>query len=59
VPDVPSGEPRGHRPGLVGVPVGFSLDRLFRFLKALGRDVEIVIRPADRPEGARTQVISD
>src|SRR6516164_3749002 len=25
---------------------GFSTDRLFRFLNALGRDVEIVIRPA-------------
>jgi predicted XRE-type DNA-binding protein len=24
---------------------GFSTDRLFRFLNALGRDVEIVIRP--------------
>jgi predicted XRE-type DNA-binding protein len=36
---------------------GFSLDRLFRFLNALGRDIEIVVRPADRPEGARTRVI--
>ncbi len=25
---------------------GFSTDRLFRFLNALGRDVEIIIRPA-------------
>jgi predicted XRE-type DNA-binding protein len=25
---------------------GFSTDRLFRFLNALGREVEIVIRPA-------------
>jgi predicted XRE-type DNA-binding protein len=27
---------------------GFSSDRLFRFLNALGRDVEIVIRPRGR-----------
>ena len=27
---------------------GFSSDRLFRFLNALGRDVEIVIRPKRR-----------
>ena len=27
---------------------GFSTDRLFRFLNALGRDVEIVIRPKPR-----------
>jgi len=26
---------------------GFSIDRLLRFLNALGRDVEIVISPAD------------
>jgi predicted XRE-type DNA-binding protein len=38
---------------------GFSLDRLFRFLNALGRDVEIVIRPADRAGEARTRVIAD
>jgi predicted XRE-type DNA-binding protein len=37
---------------------GFSLDRLFRFLNAPGRDVEIVVRPADRAEGARTRVIT-
>ena len=37
---------------------GFSLDRLFRFLNALGRDVEIVIRPARRPGEAGTRVIS-
>jgi predicted XRE-type DNA-binding protein len=37
---------------------GFSLDRLFRFLNALGRDVDIVIRPA-RDEGeADTRVIT-
>jgi len=29
---------------------GFSTDRLFRFLNALGRDVEIVIRPARHAE---------
>ena len=37
---------------------GFSLDRLFRFLNALGRDVEIVIRPARRDGDADTRVIS-
>jgi predicted XRE-type DNA-binding protein len=30
---------------------GFSLERLYRFLNALGRDVEIVVRPA--PKGKR------
>jgi predicted XRE-type DNA-binding protein len=37
---------------------GFSTDRLFRFLNALGRDVEIVIRPAKQDEKANTRVIS-
>ena len=37
---------------------GFSIDRLFRFLNALGRDVEIVIRPAKRAGDAGTRVIS-
>src|SRR3954454_15712347 len=37
---------------------GFSIDRLFRFLNALGRDVEIVIRPAKQDGGAVTRVIS-
>jgi len=27
---------------------GFSMERLYRFLNALGRDVEIVVRPAAR-----------
>ena len=36
---------------------GFSTDRLFRFLNALGRDVEIVIRPAKRLHEAETRVI--
>lgn len=36
---------------------GFSSDRLFRFLNALGQHVEIVIRPARRAgERARTKV---
>src|SRR5262245_26593642 len=35
---------------------GFSTDRLFRFLNALGRDVEIVIRPARHSE-AETRVV--
>ena len=37
---------------------GFSTDRLFRFLNALGSDVEIVIRPAPRGEEADTRVIT-
>jgi predicted XRE-type DNA-binding protein len=37
---------------------GFSIDRLFRFLNALGRDVEIVIRPARQVGDAGTRVIS-
>lgn len=37
---------------------GFSIDRLFRFLNALGRDVEIVIRPARRDGDADTRVVT-
>src|SRR3954470_2109430 len=37
---------------------GFSTDRLFRFLNALGRDVEIVIRPARHDGEADTRVVS-
>jgi len=37
---------------------GFSTDRLFRFLNALGRDVEIVIRTARHEGDAETRVIS-
>jgi predicted XRE-type DNA-binding protein len=37
---------------------GFSIDRLFRFLNALGRDVDIVVRPADRADAARTRVVT-
>lgn len=33
---------------------GVSIDRLFRFLNALGSDVEIVIRPAHRGKTAGT-----
>jgi predicted XRE-type DNA-binding protein len=36
---------------------GFSLARLFRFLNALGRDVEIVIRPPRHEGAAGTRVI--
>ncbi len=36
---------------------GFSTDRLFRFLNALGRDVEIVIRPAKPSQEAETRVV--
>jgi predicted XRE-type DNA-binding protein len=35
-----------------GLLDGFSSDRLFRFLNALGQDVEIVIKP-HRPAGSR------
>lgn len=37
---------------------GFSTDRLFRFLNAMGRDVEIVIRPARHEGDTETRVIS-
>jgi predicted XRE-type DNA-binding protein len=37
---------------------GFSTDRLFRFLNALGSDVEIVIRPARRGRQADTRVVT-
>ena len=37
---------------------GFSTDRLFRFLNALGQDVEIVVRPRRRHnEHATTRVV--
>src|SRR5262249_25385741 len=35
---------------------GFSTDRLFRFLNALGRDVEILVRPK-RSQEAETRVV--
>src|SRR5919201_3404264 len=37
---------------------GFSIDRLFRFLNALGRYVEIVIRPASRGREPDTRVVT-
>jgi predicted XRE-type DNA-binding protein len=38
---------------------GFSTDRLFRFLNALGQDVEIVVRPRRQENGhALTRVVS-
>ena len=36
---------------------GFSIDRLFRFLNALGSDVEISIRPARHAETAETRIV--
>jgi predicted XRE-type DNA-binding protein len=36
---------------------GFSTDRLFRFLNALGQDVEIVVRPRQRNNGQATTCI--
>ncbi|MEX2174643.1 MAG: helix-turn-helix transcriptional regulator [Pirellulaceae bacterium] len=41
-----------------GKLAGFSTDRLFRFLNALGSDVEILIRPIGRRRaGARVRVL--
>ncbi len=38
---------------------GFSAERLFRFLNALGRDVEIIIRPKrDNARSARVRVLA-
>jgi predicted XRE-type DNA-binding protein len=37
---------------------GFSTDRLFRFLNALGSDVEIVVRPARGDKRADTRVVT-
>jgi predicted XRE-type DNA-binding protein len=43
---------------LRGKVSGFSSDRLFRFLNALGQDVRIVVRPTRRPgERASTSVV--
>jgi predicted XRE-type DNA-binding protein len=36
---------------------GFSIDRLFRFLNALGKDVEISVRPARHDGDAETRVV--
>ncbi len=36
----------------------FSLDRLFKLLNALGHDVEIVIRPTVKTQGAATTQVS-
>jgi predicted XRE-type DNA-binding protein len=44
---------------LRGKVEGFSTERLFRFLNALGRDVEIVIRPPRRADTrASTRVVT-
>jgi predicted XRE-type DNA-binding protein len=37
---------------------GFSVDRLFRLLNALGNDIEIVVRPTREGIGAETRVVS-
>jgi predicted XRE-type DNA-binding protein len=34
--------------------VGYSMDRLYRFLKALGQDVDIVVRPKPRSRKTAT-----
>jgi predicted XRE-type DNA-binding protein len=36
----------------------FSIDRLFRFLNALGKDVEIIVRPARLGQTADTRVVA-
>lgn len=37
---------------------GYSIDRLFRFLNALGRDIEITVRPVRKAkEAAETRVV--
>lgn len=36
---------------------GFSTDRLFRFLNALGRDIDIVIRPQRARAAARIRIV--
>ena len=42
-----------------GKLAGFSADRLFRFLNALGQDVEIVVRPRQRGrDRASTRVVT-
>jgi predicted XRE-type DNA-binding protein len=43
---------------LRGKLAGFSIERLLRFLNALGQDVDIVIRPA-RNDHASTRVVSE
>jgi predicted XRE-type DNA-binding protein len=40
-----------------GKLAGFSTARLFRFLNALGRDVEIVVKPKSRSQ-AQTRVVA-
>ena len=37
---------------------GFSTDRIFRFLNALGSNVEIVVRPARLGEEEDTRIIN-
>jgi predicted XRE-type DNA-binding protein len=47
-----------HVSGLMNGRSGnYSLGRLFEFLNALGRDVEIAVRPKARPEAAHTRVV--
>ena len=41
-----------------GIFDDFTSDRLFRFLNALGGDIEIVIRPARRAAQAETRVVT-
>lgn len=35
---------------------GFSMERLYRFLNALGKDVEIVVRPMSAERGANADI---
>jgi predicted XRE-type DNA-binding protein len=41
-----------------GVLAGFSLERLIRYLNALGRDVEIVVHERPRSQGSATVTIA-
>ena len=53
---------RASVPGGTAEDTGFSADRLFRFLNALGQDVEIVVRPQRRgkdPAGTRVVTWSE
>lgn len=42
-----------------GKLAGFSTDRLFKFLNALDRDVEIVVRPKKRLQAASVRVLEE
>ena len=37
----------------------YSLERLFRLLNALGRDIDIVVRPPRSPSGGKLRITAD